>query len=247
MSLFGDFFDFVVSTVVDVVETAGTIVVDTVELAGTVATGTIEVAVDVVETAGSIAADTLEFTGGVVADVIQGSLEVASDLTDGIGFVVNDGLDLTGELAAALIGVILGNGNSNEEREQAERHYERQLSALREKSDTAIEQYKQQTQQTYNQHFASAIEQQQTQGQALLKQALAKLQQERRFVRDCIGQLKARKDRLNSQLSNCVNKHQQEILKQEIKAINQLLRPLHAQLKQINNQRHQLSPTLSKH
>ncbi|HMY01544.1 MAG TPA: hypothetical protein PKC44_17380 [Agitococcus sp.] len=235
MSLFGDLFDFVVDTVVDVVETAGTIVVDTVELAGTVATGAIEVAADVVETTSSIAADTLDFTGGILADAMDVTVEVASDLVDGIGSMASDSLDLTGELVAGLIGVILGNGNSNEEREQAERRYERQLSALREKSDTAIVQYKQKTQQTYNQRLASAIAKQHTQRQALLSKALTDLNQERRFVRDCIGQLKTHKDRLNSQLTICFKTHQQEILKQEIKAVNQLLSPLYGRLKQINS------------
>jgi hypothetical protein len=203
-----------------------------------------DIVVDVVETAGSVVVDTVEFAGDVAGDIF----DVARDATESsfnmvthvAGIVADDTFNTTGELVTGLLGVIFGSNSSNEEREAAERQYERQMSQLRQQSDNSVKQYQQQQQQVYQQQFNSAQQSHHQQQKALFAQAKAQLKQEKSVVQGYISQLKQHKDTLKSQLTHCTTAQQQTVLKQEIKAINQLLTPLYAQLKHIQNQRNEL-------
>ena len=215
MSLFGDLFDFVVDTVVDVVETTGTIVVDTVEFAGSVAADVIDVALEVAE----------------------GTVSLAGDVIDGLGVIGNDGLDLTTELIAGFIGVILSSNSSDEEREAAEYRHQRQMFQLREQSDQKVKQYQQKQQEAYQSHVNYAVNKQK---QALRHEAFKQLHHERDTVRLYLSELKPRKDALKIELDACADLQQQQRLKAEIKALNRLLTPLYEQLKHIKLQLEQL-------
>ena len=203
-----------------------------------------DIVVDVVETAGSVVVDTVEFAGDVAGDIF----DVARDATESsfnvvthvAGIVADDTFNTTGELMAGLLGVIFGSNVSNEEREAAERQYEREMSQLRQQSDNSVKQYQQQQQQVYQQHVSSAQQSHHQQQNALFAQAKAQLKQEKSVVQGYISQLKQHKDTLKAQLTHCTTAQQQTVLKQEIKAINQLLTPLYAQLKHIKEQQAEL-------
>ncbi|MBL0230991.1 MAG: hypothetical protein IPP76_09400 [Moraxellaceae bacterium] len=209
MSLFGGFFDFIVDTVVDVVETAGSIVVDTVEFAGSVAADAIDVAVDVAE----------------------GSFNLVGDISTGLGVVANDGLDFTGELIAGLIGAIFSSNSSDQEREAAERRYQHHLKQLEEKSENTVKQYKKQQQNVYNQKLSIAQHQQAEQIRQL---ALHNLTQERVTVTAFIDQLKPRHRQLKLDLANCKTAEQQQCVEAEYAAVDRLFKNLKKQLKRIN-------------
>ncbi len=213
-----DFLDDLFDIVVDVVETTGSIVVDTVEFAGSVAADAIDIAVDVAE----------------------GSFNLVGDVTTGLGVVANDGLDLTGELIAGLIGAIFASNSSDEEREQAERRCERQLSQLREQSKNTVKQYQQQQQNVYHQKVRSAQHQQSAKVRQL---ALHHLNQERTTVTLFIDQLKPRRQQLKLDLANCQNIVQRTHMEAEYQAVDRLFKKLKKQLKRINDNTQSITHT----
>lgn len=213
-----DFLDDLFDIVVDIVETTGSIVVDTVEFAGSVAADAIDIAVDVAE----------------------GSFNLLGDVTTGLGVVANDGLDLTGEMIAGLIGVILSSDSSDEEREQAERRCERQLTQLREQSKSTVKQYQQQQQNVYQQKVRSAQHQQSAKVRQL---ALHHLKQERTTVTLFIDQLKPRRQQLKLDLANCQNIIQRTHMEAEYQAVDRLFKKLKKQLKRINDNTQSITHT----
>jgi hypothetical protein len=227
MSFFDDLFGFVG----DIVEGIGGIVVD------------------VVETAGSVVVDTVEFAGDVAGDIFDVAIDATESsfnmVTHVAGIVADDTFNTTGELVTGLLGVIFGSNSSSEEREAAERQYERQMSQLRQQSDNRVAQYKQQQQQVYQQQSTLAQRGYHQQQKALFAKVKAQLKQEKSVVQGYISQLKPRKEALKAQLVHCTFTQQHTVLKQEIKAINQLLTPLYAQLKHIKKQQAELRLTQS--
>ncbi len=198
-----------------------------------------------------VVADTASFGFEVVGDVASGlgdvatsvggfAFEVVSDVASGVGGFAGDAIDLGSNILGALLLPIFDPTNidpkKEQQREAAERRYERQVHAVRERSNQAVNAYVQQQKQSYQQHHAWG-EQTLSKAQKHARYvAFRYLREERDMVRSYISQLKPRKDALKAQLDNCQDNEQRQQLKAEIRAINALLNPLYTQLKNIKTQ-----------
>ena len=212
--MFGFFSDFV-DSVVDVASSVGSFTVDVVS--------------DVAGVVGDVASSTASFTFDVLGDVATG----VGNLAEG---TIDLSTDILGALLAPIFDPIYFDPKKEQQREAAERRFERQVNGLRERSNDAVNNYVQQQKQSYQQH-ASWGEQTLSKAQKHARYlAFQSLRQERDIVRSYISQLKPRKDALKAQLDNCQDNDQRQQLKAEIRAINALLNPLYTQLKVIKTQ-----------
>ena len=143
---------------------------------------------------------------------------------------------LLGVLLAPIFDPTYFDPKKEQQREAAERRFERQVNGLRERSNDAVNSYVQQQKQAYQYH-AFGAQQVLTKAQKHARYlAFEALRQERGLVRSYISQLKPRKDALKAQLDDCQDNDQRKQLKAEIRAINALLNPLYTQLKDIKTQ-----------
>ena len=200
--------------------------------------------VDVASSVGNFTVDVVSDVAGVVGDVASSTasftFDVLGDVATGVGNLAEGTIDLSTDILGALLAPIFDptyfDPKKEQQREAAERRFERQVNGLRERSNDAVNNYVQQQKQSYQQH-ASWGEQTLSKAQKHARYlAFQSLRQERDIVRSYISQLKPRKDALKAQLDNCQDNEQRQQLKAEIRAINALLNPLYTQLKNIKTQ-----------
>ena len=178
--------------------------------------------------------------GDVASSTASFTFDVLGDVATGVGNLAEGTIDLSTDILGALLAPIFDptyfDPKKEQQREAAERRFERQVNGLRERSNDAVNNYVQQQKQSYQQH-ASWGEQTLSKAQKHARYlAFQSLRQERDIVRSYISQLKPRKDALKAQLDNCQDNDQRQQLKAEIRAINALLNPLYTQLKVIKTQ-----------
>ena len=200
--------------------------------------------VDVASSVGSFTVDVVSDVAGVVGDVASSTasftFDVLGDVATGVGNLAEGTIDLSTDILGALLAPIFDptyfDPKKEQQREAAERRFERQVNGLRERSNDAVNNYVQQQKQSYQQHVSWG-EQTLSKAQKHVRYlAFQALRQERDIVRSYISQLKPRKDALKAQLDNCQDNDQRQQLKAEIRAINALLNPLYTQLKVIKTQ-----------
>ena len=200
--------------------------------------------VDVASSVGSFTVDVVSDVAGVVGDVASSTasftFDVLGDVATGVGNLAEGTIDLSTDILGALLAPIFDptyfDPKKEQQREAAERRFERQVNGLRERSNDAVNNYVQQQKQSYQQHVSwgeQTLSKAQKHARYL---AFQSLRQERDIVRSYISQLKPRKDALKAQLDNCQDNDQRQQLKAEIRAINALLNPLYTQLKNIKTQ-----------
>jgi hypothetical protein len=200
--------------------------------------------VDVASSVGSFTVDVVSDVAGVVGDVASSTasftFDVLGDVATGVGNLAEGTIDLSTDILGALLAPIFDptyfDPKKEQQREAAERRFERQVNGLRERSNDAVNNYVQQQKQSYQQHVSwgeQTLSKAQKHARYL---AFQSLRQERDIVRSYISQLKPRKDALKAQLDNCQDNDQRQQLKAEIRAINALLNPLYTQLKVIKTQ-----------
>ena len=200
--------------------------------------------VDVASSVGNFTVDVVSDVAGVVGDVASSTasftFDVLGDVATGVGNLAEGTIDLSTDILGALLAPIFDptyfDPKKEQQREAAERRFERQVNGLRERSNDAVNNYVQQQKQSYQQHHAWG-EQTLSKAQKHARYvAFRYLREERDMVRSYISQLKPRKDALKAQLDNCQDNDQRQQLKAEIRAINALLNPLYTQLKVIKTQ-----------
>ena len=194
-----------------------------------------DVVIDVADTALDVASSTASFTGDILVDVLDTTIDLVSDVTSGIGDFAEGTFDLSTEVLGALLAPLLFS-NNNQEREAAERRYERQIRDYRDRSEQAVNNYAQQQQQSYQQHLSWAQLSLNKEQKRLRDVAIRQLREERCFVKESMTQLKLHKSMLKMQRDNCQNDSQKVQITTEIQAIKKLLRPLSDNKKQINHQ-----------
>jgi hypothetical protein len=195
----------------------------------------LDVVVDIADTAFDVASSTVSFTGDLLGEAVDTTVDVVSHVVSGVGDFAEGTFDLSAEVLCALLVPLLFSDNK-QEREAAERRYERQVSDYRERSEQSVNDYVQQKKQSYQQHFSWAQQSLNEEQNRLHVVAVQHLREELCFVKESIIQLKSRKTTLKIQRDNCQNDSQKVQITTEIQAIKKLLRPLSDNKKQINHQ-----------